>query len=145
MTKSIKEMSLETQENYDKLMTYLMNYAMFEHKIGVEFTDKLPSFAPPISYNKPGRLIIMNAKWIYPVQIPFLLAHEIGHVLHENACFYHISSLTVNKGEANENIFAIKLLQKYCVENEIYFDTWYHFAKCFGVPKECYYLLELIA
>lgn len=47
MTKSIKGMSLETQENYDKLMTYLMNYAIFEHKIGVEFTDKLPSFAPP--------------------------------------------------------------------------------------------------
>lgn len=141
----IKNMPLETRENYDKLMTYLMNYAMFEHSIGVEFTDKLPPSAPPISYNKPGKLIIMNAKWIYPVQIPFLLAHEIGHVLHENACFYHISSLTVNKGEANENLFAIKLLQKYCVENEIYFDTWYHFAKCFGVPKECYYLLELIA
>ncbi|NRO05393.1 hypothetical protein IMAU30078_00154 [Lactobacillus helveticus] len=45
MTKSIKEMSLETQENYDKLMTYLMNYAMFDHSIGVEFTDKLPPFA----------------------------------------------------------------------------------------------------
>ncbi|URW71705.1 ImmA/IrrE family metallo-endopeptidase [Lactobacillus kefiranofaciens subsp. kefirgranum] len=87
----------------------------------------------------------MNAKWIYPAQIPFLLAHEIGHVLHENACFYHISDLTANKGEASENIFAIKLLQKYCVENEIYFDTWYKFAKCFGIPKECYYLLELIA
>lgn len=141
----IKKMSLETRENYDKLMTYLMNYAMFEHNIGVEFTDKLPSTAPPISYNEPGKLIIMNARWIYPVQIPFLLAHEIGHVLHENACFYHISDLTANKGEASENIFAIKLLQKYCVENEIYFDTWYKFAKCFGIPKECYYLLELIA
>ena len=46
MTKSIKEMSLETRENYDKLMAYLMNYAIFEHNIGVEFTDKLPSFAP---------------------------------------------------------------------------------------------------
>ena len=137
----IKKMPLETRENYDKLMTYLMNYAMFEHNIGVEFTDKLPSFAPPISYNEPGKLIIMNARWIYPVQIPFLLAHEIGHVLHENACFYHISDLTANKGEASENIFAIKLLQKYCIENEFHFGSIYQFARCFGIPRECYYLL----
>lgn len=144
MTKSIKEMSLETQENYDKLMTYLMNYAMFEHKIGVEFTDKLPAFAPPISYSEPGKLIIMNAKWIYPVQMPFLLAHEIGHVIHENESFYHISALTRLKGEACENAYAIKLLHKYCVDNEIYFDSCYSFAKCFGIPEACYYLLEIL-
>ena len=141
----IKNMPLETRENYDKLMTYLMNYAMFEHKIGIEFTDKLPPCAPPISYNKPGKLIIMNARWIYPDQIPFLLAHEIGHVLHENACFYHISSLTANKGEANENLFAIKLLQKYCIENEFHFGSIYQFSRCFGIPQECYYLLADIA
>ncbi|NRO05394.1 hypothetical protein [Lactobacillus helveticus] len=87
----------------------------------------------------------MNAKWLYPTQIPFLLAHEIGHVLHENACFYNINGLTTDKSEASENVFAIKLLQKYCVENEIYFDTWYKFAKCFGIPEECYYLLKVIA
>lgn len=142
---TIEKMSLETRENYDKLMTYLMNYAMFEHKIGVEFTDKLPPFAPPISYNKPGKLIIMNAKWLYPMQIPFLLAHEIGHVLHENEKFYHLSSINTAKGEASENLFAIKLLQEYCIENEMHFADCYKFAKCFGIPKHCYYLLEYIA
>lgn len=145
MIKSLDDLSIENKENYNKLMQYLMNYAMFDLNIGVEFTDKLPSFAPPISYNEPGRLIIMNAKWIYPAQIPFLLAHEIGHVLHENACFYHISDLTANKGEASENIFAIKLLQKYCIENEFHFGSIYQFARCFGIPQECYYLLNDVA
>lgn len=145
MSMSIENMSVETRENYDRLMRYLMNYAMFDHHIGIEFSDRLPPFAPPISYEKPGKLIIMNAKWWHPTEMPFLLAHEIGHILHESAAFYHISHLTTLKGEACENLFAIKLLQKYCIENEIYFDTSYKFAKCFGIPENCYYLLGFIA
>lgn len=142
MIKSLEQLSIENKENYDRLIRYLMNYAMFDCKIGVEFTDKLPPSAPPISYNVPGKLIIMNGKWLYPVQIPFLLAHEIGHVIHENEKFYHISSMNTQKGEANENSFAIKLLHQYCVDGEIYFDNCYSFAKCFGIPEACYYLLE---
>lgn len=141
----IEEMSLETRENYDKLMQYLMNYAMFDCHIGVEFTNKLPSYAPSVSYNKPGKLIIMNANWLHPTQIPFQLAHEIGHVLHENEAYFNLNDKTKYSGEARENIFAIKLLQRYCTENEFNFSSIYQFARCFGVPQECYYLLVDIA
>ena len=144
MLKSLDYLTLENKENYSRLMRHLMNYAMFDLNIGVEFTDLLPPLAPPISYNIPGKLIIMNGNWAYPTQIPFLLAHEIGHVIHENESFYHISALTRLKGEACENAYAIKLLHKYCVDNEIYFDSCYSFAKCFGIPEACYYLLEIL-
>lgn len=77
----LDNLSVENRENYDKLMRYLMNAAMFDYHIGVEFTNKLPPLAPPISYNSGGRLIIMNAHWPYPTEIPFQLAHEIAHVL----------------------------------------------------------------
>lgn len=137
--------SFENAENYDNLMKYSMNKAVFKYQIGVVFTDRLNPTAPPVSYNEPGKLIIMNNKWMYPEQTPFLLAHEIGHVIHETECFYNINSKTRLKGEYNENIFAIKLLQQYCLENEIYFDNWYSFARSFGIPKKCYYLLNLIA
>ena len=141
MTKSIADLSLENQENYDNLMKYLMNYAMFKYHIGVEFTDRLPPIAPPISYKKPGKLIIMNARWKYPTQIPFLLAHEIGHILDENAMYYHLNDLNTNKGEARENLFAINVLKQYCIENEFNFSSSI-LAKCFGIPQECYYLLD---
>ena len=120
MNRSIEDMTLENRENYDKLLRYLMNYAMFEHHIGVEFTNRLPAYAPSVSYNAPGKLIIMNANWIRPIEIPFLLAHEIGHVLHEYEAYFHLNNLTKVHGEACENIFAIKLLRQYCTENEFY-------------------------
>lgn len=140
----IGDMSLESQQNYDRLMKYLMNYA-FDNHIGVEFTHKLSPFDPPISYNDPGKLIIMNGNWYRPIEIPFQLAHEICHVLYENGNYYHINEITKSKGESIANVFAIKLLMQYCVDNDIVFRSCYRFAECFGIPKEYYYLFENIA
>lgn len=145
MITSIENMSLETRQNYDRLLKYLMNYAMFDCHIGIEFTNKLPPYAPSVSYNKPGKLIIMNSSWPYPTQIPFLLAHEICHVLNEEKSYFNLNDRTKNSGEAQANISAIKLLQRYCIENEFHFSSIYQFAQCFGIPKECYYLLADIA
>lgn len=145
MIRSLDELSIENKENYDQLIKYLMNAAVFDYKIGVEFTDRLPPFAPPLSYNSMGRLIIMNALWPYPTEIPFQLAHEIAHVLHEEQHYYNLNDQTVDQGETSANIFAIKLLQKYCDDNDYRFDTYYKFAQAFGIPKHVYYLLKEIA
>lgn len=143
--RSTNELSIYNQENYDRLMKYLMNTAMFDYHIGVEFTNILPPFAPSASYNKVGRLILMNARWPYPTEIPFQLAHEIAHVLYDDQQYYNLNDKTKNSGEAQANTFAIKLLQRYCIENEFNFSNVYQFAKCFGIPKECYYLLADVA
>lgn len=143
--RSTNELSIYNQENYDRLMKYLMNTAMFDYHIGVEFTNILPPFAPSASYNKVGRLILMNSRWPYPTEIPFQLAHEIAHVLYEDQQYYNLNDKTKNSGEAQANTFAIKLLQRYCIENEFNFSNVYQFAKCFGIPKECYYLLADVA
>lgn len=142
MIRSLDELSIENKENYDGLIKYLMNAAMFDYKIGVEFSDRLPPFAPPLSYNHVGRLIIMNAQWPYPTEIPFQLAHEIAHVLNEDQHYYNLNDKTVNRGEADANIFAINLLRKYCEENDYHFDNFYKFAKAFCIPKNLYYLFN---
>ena len=112
MIRSFDELSIENKENYDRLIKYLMNAAIFDYKIGVEFSNRLPPFAPSASYNTVGRLIIMNALWPYPTEIPFQLAHEIAHVLHEDQHYYNLNDGTANSGEADANIFAINLLYK---------------------------------
>ena len=61
MIRSFDELSIENKENYDRLIKYLMNAAIFDYKIGVEFSNRLPPFAPSASYNTVGRLSIMNA------------------------------------------------------------------------------------
>lgn len=145
MIKSIDELSIENRENYSKLITYLMNAAMLDYGIGVEFTNLLPPSAPPISYNEPGKYIIMNGRWSHPTEIPFQLAHEIYHVLHENQHYYHLNNNTSNCGEAEANIFAVKLLQHYCKDNDYHFDNFYRFAECFDIPKNVYYLFDSLA
>lgn len=142
MIRSLDELSIENKENYDQLIKYLMNTAMFDYKIGVEFTNQLPPLAPPISYNNVGRLIIMNARWPYQSEIPFQLAHEIAHVLNEDQCYYNLNGTTINHGEAEANVFAIKLLCKYCKDNEYHFDNFYKFAKAFCIPHRLYYLFD---
>lgn len=140
MIRSFDELSIENKENYDRLIKYLMNAAMFDYKIGVEFSNRLPPFAPPLSYNSMGRLIIMNALWPYPTEIPFQLAHEIAHVLNENQHYYNLNEKTASRGEADANIFAINLLYKYCEENDYHFGNFYKFAKAFCIPHDLYYL-----
>lgn len=135
-------LSIENRENYDRLLKFLMNKAMFDYHIGVEFTNQLPPFAPPICYNDPGKCIIMNSRWPYPTEIPFQLAHEIAHVLHENQHYYNLNEKTASRGETNANIFAIKLLQKYCKENDFHFDSYYKFADAFCIPHRLYYLFD---
>ena len=142
MIRSFDELSIENKENYDRLIKYLMNAAMFDYKIGVEFSNRLPPFAPPLSYNHVGRLIIMNARWPYPTEIPFQLAHEIAHVLNENQHYFNLNDRTTKRGEADANVFAIKLLQKYCDDNEYHFDSYYKFAEAFCIPHSLYYLFN---
>ena len=142
MIRSFDELSIENKENYDRLIKYLMNAAMFDYKIGVEFSNRLPPFAPPLSYNHVGRLIIMNARWPYPTEIPFQLAHEIAHVLHEDQHYYNLNEKTASRGEADANIFAINLLRKYCDDNEFHYDSFYKFAKAFCIPRSLYYLFN---
>lgn len=143
MIKHFNELSLENQVNYNELLVYLMNYAL-EHEIGIDWTHKLPAYAPPVSYDKPKKLIIMNAEWENIVEIPFQLAHEIGHIFCEYSDYFHLNKITNYKGEAVANIFAIQLLQQYCLENEFYYSNCYTFAKAFGIPKKLFYLLEEI-
>lgn len=137
----MNHLSIENQENYDQLMRWLSNYA-FVHHIGVEFRPDLPSYAPPVSFNYPGNLIIMNNNWKPKTEIPFSLAHEIGHVLLEYEPYYKFAYLGKDKGEYTANNFAIDLLKKYCRENDYHYSTIYKFALSFGIPRQAHYLLE---
>lgn len=143
MVKTFDDLSLENQTNYEELLVYLMNYAL-HHNIGVEWTRELPPYAPPVSFDRPGKLIIMNANWNNIVDIPFQFAHEIGHVLHESSQYYNLNKRTTNKGEDFANKFAIKLLQQYCINHEYHYSTWFSFARAFKIPSHLFYLFSSI-
>ena len=126
----------------DDVLQWLLNYCL-KNKIGIIYDNNLPPTAPSDSYCNP-RLVIFNDNYKNVNEKPFMLAHEIGHVVEGNSEYYHLAYLGIEKGEFSANRFAINLLALYCFENDIWYETYYDFAKSFGIPKDKYYILELV-
>lgn len=126
----------------NEVITWLMNYCM-DHDIGIIYKKNLPQTAPSDSWHNP-KLIIFNANYYKVNERPFMLAHEIGHVVEEVPEFYKLAYLGTEKGEFSANRFAINLLSLYCMENDIWYETYYDFAQAFGIPKDKYYVLEVV-
>lgn len=126
----------------NEVITWLMNYCM-DHDIGIIYKKNLPQTAPSDSWHNP-KLIIFNANYYKVNERPFMMAHEIGHVVEEVPEYYKLAYLGIEKGEFSANRFAINLLSLYCMENDIWYETYYDFAKAFGIPKDKYYVLEFV-
>lgn len=127
----------------DNVLKWLMNYCL-DNEIGIIYGNDLPPSAPSDSYCNP-KLVIFNDNYHNENEKPFMMAHEIGHVIEENPEYYHLAYLGKEKGEYSANKFAIELLHEYCFENDIWFETTFEFAKAFGVPNKYFYLLESAA
>lgn len=126
----------------NEVITWLMNYCM-DHDIGIIYKKNLPQTAPSDSWHNP-KLIIFNANYYKVNERPFMMAHEIGHVVEEVPEYYKLAYLGIEKGEFSANSFAINLLSLYCMENDIWYETYYDFAQAFGIPKDKYYVLEVV-
>lgn len=122
----------------DSVIKWLMNYCL-DHGIGVVYKH-LRSDAPSVSYQNPD-LIIFNDNYHKENVKPFMLAHEIGHVENGNpGC-----DKLINGEGKEENIadtFALDLLWDYCLDQDIWFDNIYDFARAFCIPDSKYYLLD---
>lgn len=136
-------MTPATRQRYDELLLYLMNYC-YDHNIGYEFKNKLPYYTPSISYQIPGNFIMINADWDNEYEIPFMFAHEIGHILTNDPYLFHATKIGKIQGEYSANCFAIDLLLQYCEEHNFHFSNYYSFAKSFGIPQKLFYLFEKI-
>lgn len=129
---------------YEDIIAYKLNVA-FSHGIKLIMDKNLPSNAPSMGYSGKFPIIHINTNWHNYYELPFIIGHEIGHVLLENGIYYHLAHLDKERGEASANVFAIQLLLRYCQENDIYFDTYYDFAANFRISRSQYYLFENIA
>ncbi|MCI6883353.1 MAG: ImmA/IrrE family metallo-endopeptidase [Lactobacillus johnsonii] len=134
-------MNYSNQQNYNNLINWLMNYC-FDHDIGACLTNELPDEIGGKSYVIPADLVVVNNNWHNELEIPFIFAHEIGHIQTGIPCSYHASISNIDKGESDANLGAIKLLLQYAQETDMHFDTYYNFADAFGIPKKHYYLID---
>lgn len=118
-----------------------MNYAL-DHQYGVTFSYAAENDDPSEAFPE-YRTAVINANWKNIDEIPFIIGHELGHLFlgHEKS-EYHSSSVNSIRLEREANEFSLYLLTEYCDLHDIYFYNMYTFAQAFGIPRDCYYLLE---
>ncbi|CAM3196262.1 protein of unknown function [Lactobacillus bombicola] len=127
--------------NNEDVMLWLKNYCK-KHKIIVTYRTDLSPKDNSYSYRFP-RIIYLNDNYIQHLK-PFVFAHEIGHAMCAKEDLVTDKSL-YSARQHNEflaNKFAIRLLFKYCRENDIHFNSIYTFAEAFGIPNCYFFLLE---
>lgn len=126
----------------NNVMSYLINYG-FDRGISTTLTHKLPSDFPSSSSSKKQKVLI-NMNWDNQPEIPFILAHELGHLLNGDKGVNYYNSATIhNKTEFAANKTAIRLLLNYCEDYDIEIDNPIHFCERFGIPTDLEYIVAL--
>lgn len=96
----------------DITVTYLLNWAL-DHDISYVLTSELSSFTPSCSLPSKRKMII-NSNWHDKSELPFQIAHEIGHILNKDSGKqYFCLANTTNPVENKANHAGIKLLIEY--------------------------------
>lgn len=118
----------------NNLVQWLMNWA-FDHGISVTMTSEIKKDLPHCA-SAAKKAVVINMNYGNKNEIPFALAHEIGHVVDDDPGVRYYSSATLHdKAEYRANQFAIKLLKQYCQVNDINCDNQVDFYRRFGIPE----------
>ena len=126
----------------DNLISYLVNYG-FDRGISTTLTEKLPPHFPSSASSKYQKVLI-NMNWYNQWEVPFSLAHELGHLInHDQGINYYHSETVHTKIEYQANCTAIDILLKYCHENDIAITNPVTFCEKFGVPACLEYTVGL--
>lgn len=117
----------------DELIRWLLNYA-FDKGINYIITDQLNEDIPSCAIPNKSTIII-NSKYGKPTELPFTIAHEIGHVLNGEADVLYFSGFNNHsKIEMRANRRAVKLLLEYCNCHDLSLEPA-KFAETFGIPS----------
>ena len=124
----------------DDAINYLLNFAM-NHNIGFVWTDLLEPDTSSAADCK-ERKIVINGNWHNKKELPFVIAHEIAHVLNKDmGVLYFTSSNSKSQIESNANAGAIKILVDYCDNLGLEHYNVVKFMQVFGIPANLEYMV----
>lgn len=125
----------------NEVKTYLMQIA-YDNQIAITFFDNLDPSTPPASDTR-VRKIAMNSRWHNKSEIPFQLAHELGHILldHQSSEVLYFTPYKYGL-ELEANKYAISLLLPMYLEDKNKEDINVHrFMDTFSIP---YHLEDVV-
>lgn len=125
----------------DIIIVNLMKYA-YDHKITVILTNHFDGHTP--SASRPDtKTIVVNTNWHEEKEIPFQMAHELGHVVNgDEGTLYYSSFSNKSKYERAANMTGLDILIPIYVDATGYtFNNVSPFMEQFGIPN---YLLNAV-
>lgn len=124
----------------DNVINYLLNFAM-KNKIGFVWTSLLESYTSSAADCK-NRKIVINGNWHNKKELPFIIAHEISHILNKDmGILYFTSNSSKSQIENNANAGAINILVDYCDKLGLARDNVVKFMDVFGIPANLEYMV----
>ncbi|MDF7683366.1 ImmA/IrrE family metallo-endopeptidase [Lactobacillus sp. ESL0679] len=129
-------------EVIEPVMQWLDDYAK-RHRINLICESDLGPYDVSYTYRIP-RTIYFNENWHSIKEMPFIYAHEIWHAIcnKEDLIINCNLQSNIDENECKANRFAIRLLLKYCRQNDVNINSSYEFARSFGVPSKLQYLVD---
>lgn len=117
-----------------EVIEYLLNFA-FSKGFGFILTDKLKPNTPSCANPKKNKIII-NMNWHDKNELPFQIAHEIGHMLNgDEGILYYSSYSSRSKIERSADDKAIDLLFSYCLDMDKVTTNYSDFMEYYGIPN----------
>lgn len=116
----------------DDIISWLANYA-FDHGIGVTMSTDLSPDCPSFALANPKNIVI-NLNWSPRAEIPFSMAHEIGHVINGDNGHYQLTSVAHSKAEHDANLVAFQILREWAESHDVDVSEPYLFMSCFAIP-----------
>lgn len=114
----------------ENVLDWILSYCK-KHQITVDFQEKYPTCSIVES-----EYILINTQQIKKEQYPFAIAHEIGHINSEDSGTYYFASVFNTYSEEHDaDVFGVKLLYRYCEDNDICIDNPQTFIDQFGIPQ----------
>lgn len=114
------------------IMEYLFDIAI-NNGIAIVKVDELAPETPSISLKK-RRAVVLNMNWYNSNEIPFILAHEMAHMLNNDSfVLYTSSAISKIEMEGATNRYAISMLINYSKIEDTNLNP-VQFMEQFGVP-----------
>lgn len=109
---------------------------VLDYGVGIEITHQRPSFqsCAVIQHN----LVIINPNANDAINLPFVILHELGHIVLEHQDLDCIAPAARIKQENEADSFAVKLLWSYSAQLGLEYDNAYKFIESFGIPARMF-------
>ena len=128
-------MVVYNSDREDELINYLFNYAIVRD-IG-HVCYKVDPYYPSLAW-KEKREIGINMNWHNQAEIPFIIAHEIGHIMIGGPSLKQLCCTTYGTDigeEKSADIYSLHLLFAYSCKQGNDFSEPTSFMQAYGIPS----------